>query len=154
MHVRLSKDSFEQLKIGIVKQAVVDYIKWSVELRKLEAEYEEFPNRITMKHIMEHRGKLDSLVRWFNSGTYSELTTVSPKYMFNVMNKRVENILAGGRDELYNCRGRLTKEDVQYIRKVYIKRDRQFGAQVLSRKFDVRSETILDIANFRTWKDA
>ena len=74
--------------------------------------------------------------------------------MFNVMNKRVENILAGGRDELYNRRVGLTKDDVRYIRKVYIKRDRQFGAQALSRKFDVLPQTILDIANFRTWKDA
>lgn len=48
---------------------------------------------------------------------------------------------------------KLTKENVNYIRKTYIKQDRKNGAAALSRQFDVDRSTISAIVNGETWRD-
>lgn len=51
-----------------------------------------------------------------------------------------------------NLSAKLTKEDVEYIRKNYISGSRTFGARALGRKFGVHHETIRQIINNETWK--
>lgn len=46
---------------------------------------------------------------------------------------------------------KLTDDDVRYIRKVYIKRDKQFGAVALAQKFNVDRTTIHDVVRRKTW---
>lgn len=48
---------------------------------------------------------------------------------------------------------KLTNEDVKYIRKVYIKRDKKFGAVALSKQFAVDRTTIHDIVSEKTWRE-
>lgn len=50
-----------------------------------------------------------------------------------------------------NHNSKLTIDDVEYIRKNYIKGSKEFGARALSRKFDVASPTILSVINYETW---
>lgn len=47
---------------------------------------------------------------------------------------------------------KLTEDDVRYIRKVYVKRDSEFGATALSKKFHVDRTTIDDVVNKRSWR--
>lgn len=47
---------------------------------------------------------------------------------------------------------RLTDEVVRYIKRVYIKRDRIFGAVALSQRFGVDRTTIHDIIKGKTWR--
>ena len=49
---------------------------------------------------------------------------------------------------------KLTESDVQYIRKVYKKRDPVFGAVALSKKFGVDRTTIHDVIRCKTWRNA
>lgn len=48
---------------------------------------------------------------------------------------------------------KLTKEDVEYIKRRYIKRDREFGAVALANKFNVDRTTIHDIIRGKTWRE-
>lgn len=48
---------------------------------------------------------------------------------------------------------KLTESDVKYIRKMYKKRDKRFGAVPLSKKFGVDRTTIFDIVNLKTWRE-
>lgn len=48
---------------------------------------------------------------------------------------------------------KLTEEDVRYIRQVYVKRDKEFGAIALSNRFGVDRTTISDIVNKKTWRE-
>ena len=48
---------------------------------------------------------------------------------------------------------KLTKEDVSYIKSNYKKRDREYGAVALSKKFKVDRTTIHDIVRGKTWKE-
>lgn len=48
---------------------------------------------------------------------------------------------------------KLTTKDVEYIRSVYSKRDPNYGAVALAKKFGVDRTTIHDIVNGRTWRD-
>jgi hypothetical protein len=50
-------------------------------------------------------------------------------------------------------RAKLTQEQVSYIRKVYIKGDRQFGMNALARQFKVNSGTICHVLRRSTWND-
>ena len=50
-----------------------------------------------------------------------------------------------------NPASKLTEEDVRYIRKNYIKGDRQFGSVALGKKFNVDHKAILCIVNGITW---
>jgi hypothetical protein len=50
-----------------------------------------------------------------------------------------------------NHASKLTSEEILYIRSVYVKGSRQFGARALARKFDVNRVTIASIINGRTW---
>lgn len=47
---------------------------------------------------------------------------------------------------------KLTEEAVRYIKKVYVKRDKQFGAIPLSEKFGVDRTTIIDVIRGKTWR--
>jgi hypothetical protein len=48
---------------------------------------------------------------------------------------------------------KLTSDDVRYIRKVYKKRDAQYGAVPLSNRFGVDRTTIHDIIRHKTWRE-
>lgn len=48
---------------------------------------------------------------------------------------------------------KLTAKDVRYIRKVYVKRDFNFGAVALSKLFQVDRTTIHDIVRGKTWRE-
>lgn len=47
---------------------------------------------------------------------------------------------------------KLTQKEVEYIKRVYIKRNKQYGAVPLSKRFNVDRTTIYDIVNNRTWR--
>lgn len=47
---------------------------------------------------------------------------------------------------------KLTKQDVEYIRSVYLKGDRHYGATALANKFGVDRTTIHDVVNRKTWR--
>ena len=47
---------------------------------------------------------------------------------------------------------KLTRQDVEYIRNVYSKRDPHYGAVALSNRFEVDRTTIFDIVNRKTWR--
>lgn len=51
-----------------------------------------------------------------------------------------------------NANHKLTTEDVQYIRKHYIKSDREYGATALGRKYGVNKSIILNVTNHKTWR--
>ena len=61
--------------------------------------------------------------------------------------------LLKNKDGLEAPRAKLTKDDVIYIRKQFIKGDNEFGAHALSRKFNITPTSILDVVNYRTYKD-
>lgn len=46
----------------------------------------------------------------------------------------------------------LTKTDINYIRQNHKYRDKEFSAEALGRKFDVCTQTILNIVNRKIWK--
>ena len=46
---------------------------------------------------------------------------------------------------------KLTEDAVQYIKQVYVKRDKEFGAVALAKKFNVDRTTIHDIVRGKTW---
>lgn len=46
---------------------------------------------------------------------------------------------------------KLTKEQVDYIRKVYKKYDREHNATALANKFNVSKQAIFDVVNYNTW---
>ena len=48
---------------------------------------------------------------------------------------------------------KLTKEDVEYIKRKYIKRDSEFGAVALANKFGVDRTSIHDIIRGKTWRE-
>jgi hypothetical protein len=52
-----------------------------------------------------------------------------------------------------NGRAILTKEDVEYIRKIYKFRDKEFGGKALAEKFGVGQTTISHIIKNESWKD-
>ena len=51
-----------------------------------------------------------------------------------------------------HCSHKLTEDDVRYIRKNYIKRDSEYGATALAKKFNVDRTTILNVYNRKTWR--
>jgi hypothetical protein len=51
-----------------------------------------------------------------------------------------------------NGQAKLTKDQVEYIRKVFKPRDKEFGARALGRKFNVNKTTILSVVNNESWK--
>lgn len=48
---------------------------------------------------------------------------------------------------------KLTPEQVRYIRKYFIKGDRKFGSHALAKKFNVIPQTILDVVNYKRYKN-
>ena len=48
---------------------------------------------------------------------------------------------------------KLTEDEVKYIRQVYIKRDKEFGAVALSKRFGVDRTTIHDVVKGKTWRE-
>ena len=46
---------------------------------------------------------------------------------------------------------KLTDEDVVFIRRHYIPRDKEFGCRALSRRFGISHQCILDILNYKTY---
>ncbi len=51
-----------------------------------------------------------------------------------------------------NGQSKLTKDQVEYIRKVFKPHDKEFGARALGRKFNVNKTTILSVVNNESWK--
>lgn len=60
----------------------------------------------------------------------------------------LEQIKTGEENQFH----KLTEEAVKYIRNNYIKRDKQFGAVPLGKRFGVDRTTILDVVKRKTWK--
>lgn len=87
--------------------------------------------------------KLNNSVDNLEWCTYSENTTHAYK-------TGLEQKMCGEQHHAH----KLTEEDVKYIRKVYSKRDKEFGAVALSKQFDVDRTTIHDIVNEKTWREA
>ena len=52
-----------------------------------------------------------------------------------------------------NARCKLTEADVVYIKKHYIKGDKNFGALALSKKFGVAHQTICAVTSGQNWKE-
>lgn len=50
-----------------------------------------------------------------------------------------------------NYISKLSQEDVEYIRKNYIPRDKDFGTRALGRKFNVHHSTIMSVLKYETW---
>ena len=50
-------------------------------------------------------------------------------------------------------KAKLTEEQVRYIRENYVPRHREFGANALARKFNVCTNTISSLVNYRTYQD-
>lgn len=48
---------------------------------------------------------------------------------------------------------KLTEKDVKYVKQVYIKRDKEFGAVALAKRFNVDRTTIHDIIRGKTWRE-
>ena len=46
---------------------------------------------------------------------------------------------------------KLTEDAVKYIKQLYVKRDKEFGAVALAKKFNVDRTTIHDIVRGKTW---
>ena len=46
---------------------------------------------------------------------------------------------------------KLTEYAVKYIKQLYVKRDKEFGAVALAKKFNVDRTTIHDIVRGKTW---
>lgn len=51
-----------------------------------------------------------------------------------------------------NGRSKLSKSDVDYIRGVYRKRDKEYGARPLAEKYGVRRQHIYEIISNRAWR--
>lgn len=86
--------------------------------------------------------KLNNSVNNLEWCTYSENTTHA--YLTGLEQK-----MCGEQHHAH----KLTEEDVRYIRKVYVKRDKEFGAVALSNRFGVDRTTISDIVNKKTWRE-
>lgn len=87
----------------------------------------------------------------------------------NKLNNNVENLewvtaqensqhayrtgLASGVKGEKNPCAKLTNEQVKYIRNNYIKNDNKFGCHGLARMFNVDRHTVLDIINYKSYKD-
>ena len=48
---------------------------------------------------------------------------------------------------------KLNWSEIKYIRQFYKKKDRQFGATALAKKFNVSRSTILSIVHYETWRE-
>lgn len=62
-----------------------------------------------------------------------------------------DNGLAKAKQGINNPWAKLTLEDVTYIRKHYIPYDSIYGARALGRKFNVNKNTIIDVANGKSY---
>lgn len=85
--------------------------------------------------------KLNNQVTNLEWCTYSENTT----HAYRI---GLEQIQCGEQHHAH----KLTEEDVKYIKQVYIKRDKEFGAVALANKFNVDRTTIHDIVRGKTWR--
>lgn len=65
---------------------------------------------------------------------------------------RSENLLHAYRTGLQKPKGKLTEDDIVYIRNNYKKRDEKYGAKALAQLFNVNKGTILKIVNYHTWR--
>lgn len=63
---------------------------------------------------------------------------------------QIENGITGKR---VGRKGRLSKEQVEYIRNNFISGDVEFGATALSKKFNIARHTIYDIINNKAYKN-
>lgn len=53
----------------------------------------------------------------------------------------------------HNSRSKLSEDDVAYIRKNYIPRDKDYGAKSLSKHFGVAHQTICAVVSEQNWKE-
>ena len=58
-----------------------------------------------------------------------------------------------GRKKSIGCVKKLTPEQVRYIRKHFIKGNKEFGSHALAKKFNVKPQTILDVVNYKRYKN-
>ena len=52
-----------------------------------------------------------------------------------------------------NSRCKLSEEDVKFIKENYIPRDKEYGAQALSKRFGVAHQTISAVTSGQNWKE-
>ncbi|WPK42048.1 hypothetical protein [Escherichia phage vB-EcoP-XT73] len=52
-----------------------------------------------------------------------------------------------------NPQSKLTLEDVEYCRRVYIPRDKEFGGSALARRFGVSQQVISKVLLNQTWRE-
>ena len=129
----IDKDGY--LQIVLSKNGIN---KWS-KIHRLVAE--AFIPNLEQKPDIDHifNNKLDNFVENLRWVTKSE----NNRYAYET--GRVKT----GED---NYRAKLTNEQAFWCRKVYIPRDREFGAAALSRKFGINSRTMCGIVRNETYK--
>lgn len=100
------------------------------------------PNPKNLRDVNHKNGnKLDNRVENLERVTHSE--NVIRAYRTGLVKKQL--------GESHHAH-KLTKQNVEYIRSVYSKRDPHYGAVALSNKFGVDRTTILDVVKGKTWR--
>lgn len=119
---------------GIIGRRNIDYHKVVADCF--------IPNPKKLRDVNHKNGnKLDNRVENLERVTHSE--NVIHAYKTGLAKKQL--------GESHHSH-KLTRQDVEYIRSVYSKRDPHYGAVALSNKFGVDRTTIFDIVNGKTWR--
>lgn len=97
-------------------------------------------NKLTINHI--DGNKLNNNVKNLEWATYSENTKHA-----------IDNGLITPLKGTQKSQSKLTKEQVKYIRENYVPRSKEFNSYTLGEKFNVCHQVILDVVNYRSYRD-
>lgn len=134
-----------EIMVGVVDRCGYRHISINKKNRNVHRIIAEtfIPNPSNLPCVNHKDGnKLNNSVDNLEWCTHSENTT-------HAYSAGLEQRACGERHHAH----KLSNEDVKYIRRVYIKRDKQFGATALSKRFAVDRTTIHDIVNEKTWRE-